>query len=189
MSFLTILGIAVGLAMDTFAVAIATSISLGRVSGRQVFRFSFHFGLFQAVMPVLGWLAGGAVVDFMRGWDHWVAFAMLAFVGGKAIYDAYRGEIEAERVKRDPTRGLSLVFLSTATSVDAFAVGLSFAMLRVAIWYPCVVIGIVTSLLTLAGMLAGGRVSRRFGERVEVLGGLILIGIGIKILFQHLVAN
>lgn len=186
MSLLVILGIAIGLAMDAFAIAIATSVSLGRVSRRQLFRFSFHFGLFQAVMPFLGWLAGSSIARYIYTWDHWVAFGLLAFVGGKAIYEARRKPTpETEPARKDPTRGWNLVILSIATSIDALAVGLSFAMLNITIWYPCVIIGIVTAVVTSAGMLLGSRVGARFGRRVEILGGAILILIGLKILFDH----
>lgn len=185
MSALALLGIAVGLAMDTFAVAIAASVSLGSVSARQVFRFGFHFGLFQAMMPMIGWLAGSTIEQYIVDWDHWVAFGLLALVGGKAIYGAFTQKKNG-RPQSDPTRGWMLVTLATATSIDALAVGLTFAMLQVRIWYPCLVIGIVTAAFTITGMLTGSRLGRRFGQRVEVLGGLVLIGTGIKILVQHL---
>ena len=189
MSLFVILGIAVGLAMDTLAVAVATSVMLGGVTRRQVFRFSFHFGLFQALMPTLGWMAGTSVVGYIQDYDHWIAFGLLAFIGGKAVYEALTGkEKEREAEKSDPTRGLSLIILSTATSIDALAVGLSFAMLQVRIWYPVAVIGVVTAAITCFGMLVGSRLGARFGHRVEVFGGLILIGIGLKILIQHLAA-
>ncbi len=189
MSLFVVLGIAVGLAMDTLAVAIATSVMLGGVTRRQVFRFSFHFGLFQALMPTLGWMAGTTVVGYIQGYDHWIAFGLLAFIGGKAVYEALtEKEEEREAEKSDPTRGLSLIILSTATSIDALAVGLSFAVLHVRIWYPVAVIGVVTAAITCLGMLVGSRLGARFGQRVEVFGGLILIGIGLKILIQHLTA-
>ena len=185
MSFVALMGIAVGLAMDATAVAIATSILLDRVDGRQVFRFAFHFGLFQAAMPVVGWLAGRGLRELIESWDHWVAFALLALVGGKAIVDAARGVENSDAHTSDPTRGLSLVVLSVATSIDALAVGLSLAMLEVVIWYPAAVIGVVTASLTVCGMLAGGRVGRRLGRRIRILGGVILLGIGVKILVEH----
>ena len=184
MEFLSILGTAVGLAMDAFAVALATSISLGTVTRRQVFRFAFHFGLFQAMMPTLGWMSGRAIVPYIHTWDHWLAFALLTIVGGKAIYEAI-WEMDEDEAKSDPTRGWSLVALSVATSIDAFAVGLSFGVLRVSIWYPALIIGIITAGLTMSGMLLGGRLGSKFGQRMEVVGGLVLIGIGIKIVVQH----
>jgi len=185
MSVLVIVGIAVGLAMDAFAVAIGASISLEKVSGRQLFRFSWHFGLFQALMPVLGWAMGQTVAEYIASFDHWLAFGLLGYVGGRAIYEAVKpGDDEGD--KGDPTRGWSLVMLSVATSIDAFAVGLSFSFLSVDIWYPAFVIGVVTGLITLTGMMLGSRLGARLGQRVEILGGVILIGIGLKILFQHL---
>lgn len=186
MNLLLILGIAVGLAMDTFAVAIATSISLGKVSKRQLFRFSWHFGLFQALMPLAGWALGQTVAVYISTVDHWLAFGLLTYVGGKAIWSAFKKDPETDSPKSDPTRGASLVMLSLATSIDAFAVGFSFAFLDVAIWYPAVIIGLVTALITLTGMLIGGRLGSKLGKHVEILGGLILVGIGLKILVEHL---
>lgn len=185
MSLLEVFGIAVGLAMDTFAVAIATSISLGRVSGRQLFRFSWHFGLFQALMPLGGWALGQTVAVYISAFDHWLAFGLLTYVGGKAIRGAFKKDAESE-APADPTRGASLVILSLATSIDAFAVGLSFAFLDMAIWYPAVIIGVVTGVITLSGMLLGSKLGSKLGQHVEILGGLILVGIGLKILVEHL---
>ncbi len=182
------MGIAVGLAMDALAVAIATGIVLGNVSGRQTFRLSFHFGLFQFLMPVVGWLAGLSVERYLSGYDHWLAFGLLGFIGGKMIYEALRGG-EGERAAVDPTRGVSLVLLSVATSVDALAVGLSLGVMRIRIWYPAVVIGLVAGCLTAAGMHLGAPLGNRLGRKMEVFGGLVLIGIGFKILIQHLVPH
>lgn len=185
MNLLVILGIAIGLSMDAFAVAIAASITLHPVTRRQVFRFGFHFGLFQALMPVLGWLLGSTVVHWVAAFDHWIAFGLLAYVGGKAIVDALRHD-DDKNAASDPTRGWSLVVFSVATSIDAFAVGLSFACLGVSVWYPAVVIGLTTGALTSLGMLIGARLGARLGKRMEVAGGLVLIAIGIKILVDHL---
>lgn len=184
MSLLTIIGIALGLAMDAFAVAVATSIALTPVSGRQVFRFAFHFGLFQAFMPIIGWLAGSHLSRFIAAWDHWAAFALLTFVGTKAIYQAFT-QRHQDVPRSDPTRGWSLVLYSTATSIDALAVGLSLGFLDVRIWYPCILIGCITAALTTIGMLIGSRLGSSFGKRLEVLGGFILIVIGLKILLEH----
>ncbi|MDY0002421.1 MAG: manganese efflux pump MntP family protein [Polyangia bacterium] len=188
MTPLTLLVLAIGLAMDAFSVAVATSVSLPRLSGRQVFRFAFHFGLFQALMPLLGWLCGQTVVEWVAAWDHWLALGLLTFVGGRAIWDGLRsGKGPSETGPRaDPTRGWSLVVLSIATSIDAFAVGLSFAWLGVSLWLPVAVIGLVTALLTALGMALGRRVGARFGPRMSILGGLVLIAIGVKIVVDHL---
>ncbi len=184
MDFLTLSGIAVALAMDAFAVALGTGVILERVTGRHLFRLAFHFGLFQALMPILGWLAGSTVQQYISAFDHWIAFALLAFVGGKMIREALR-EDRAESAPADPTRGLTLVMLSVATSIDALAVGLTLALLEVTIWLPALVIGLVAAAFTAAGLLLGRRIGTAWGKRVEILGGLILIGIGLKILLEH----
>lgn len=170
--------------MDAFAVAVATSVLLRRVSGRQVFRLAWHFGLFQAMMPLIGWFAGRSVVTLVSAYDHWVAFAILSIIGARAIHSAFSGEDPAQR--GDPTRGLSLIVLSIATSIDALAVGLSFAMLNVRIWYPAAVIGLVAMTMTTLGMLWGSRLGEKFGRGVEILGGVVLIGMGLHILISHL---
>jgi len=185
---ITLLGIAVGLAMDALAVAIATGIVLGKVSGRQTFRLSWHFGLFQFLMPVVGWLAGLSVEGYLSGYGHWLAFGLLGFIGVKMIREAMRGP-GAEKSVSDPTRGLSLVVLSVATSVDALAAGLSLGVLRIRIWYPAVVIGVVAGALTAIGMHLGAPLGNRLGRKMEVLGGLVLIGIGCSILFRRLFSH
>lgn len=171
--------------MDAFAVAIATGIVLGEVSGRQLFRLSWHFGLFQFLMPVVGWLAGVTVAERLSAWDHWLAFGLLLFIGGKMIRSGIRGG-DADAGTRDPTRGVSLVLLSVATSIDALAVGLSLGVLGVRIWYPAAVIGVVTCGLTAAGMRMGRVLGKAVGNRMEVAGGLVLVAIGVKILVEHL---
>ena len=183
MDFITLFGIAVALAMDAFAVALATGAVLERVTGRHLFRLGFHFGLFQAMMPVIGWLAGLSVQKWIGAYDHWIAFALLAFVGGKMIHEALSAE--EERDSADPTRGMTMVMLSIATSIDALAVGLSLAVIGVDIWMPSVVIGLVAGILTVAGMLLGRRVGSIWGRRVEIFGGAVLIAIGLKIVVEH----
>jgi len=187
MGFAQLFGIAVGLSMDAFAVAVGTSVALGRLHPRQVFRLSFHFGLFQAMMPVIGWFVGRWVGHFVVGVDHWIAFALLALLGVKAIREALARD-EDEPLGHDPTKGLNMVMLSVATSIDALAVGFTFAMLGVDIWYPSAIIGVTTTTLTVVGMRLGSRLGERFGRRMELVGGLVLIGIGAKILLDHLLA-
>ena len=184
MDILTLLGIAVALAMDAFAVALAAGLTLPRLTGRHLFRFGFHFGLFQALMPVIGWLAGVTVRGYIEDFDHWLAFGLLTLVGGKMLWEALHGEAEDAR-EGDPTRGLSLVMLSIATSIDALAVGLSLAILGLTIWTPALVIGLVAGILTVCGMLLGRRLGQAWGTRVEICGGLVLIAIGIKIVLEH----
>jgi putative Mn2+ efflux pump MntP len=184
MSWPSILGIAVGLSMDAFAVAIAAAVTLPRVTPRHVFRLAFHFGLFQCLMPILGWLAGRQVAPWIETFDHWLAFGLLTFVGGKMLWEAWSSEPEETRV--DPTRGWMLVTLSVATSLDALAVGLSLAFVRVSVWMPSVAIGLVTGTLTALGIRFGSRLSRRWGRSAELVGGVVLILIGVKILLGHM---
>lgn len=184
MGVIEILLIAVGLAMDAFAVSIAAGTS-GRLSGKRgIFRLSFHFGLFQAMMPVIGWYAGTHIAALIQAVDHWIAFFLLLFVGIRMI----RGGLHPaeETFSSDPSRGATLVLLSLATSIDALAVGLSLAMLSVRIWQPSAVIGIVTAGLSVVGIQAGKFIGRRVGSRMELAGGVILILIGCRILLTHL---
>jgi manganese efflux pump family protein len=183
-STLTLLGIALGLAMDAFAVAIGAGLQLCGATPRQTFRLAWHFGLFQAFMPIIGWLAGRTVAHYIAPVDHWIAFGLLAFIGGKMIWEAFHHDEDAEVC--DPTKGWRLVMLSIATSIDALAVGLSLALLGVSIWYPALVIGIVAGVLTIIGMELGKRFGALLGRRMEIVGGIILIGIGVKILVEHL---
>lgn len=181
-------GIAVALAMDAFAVSMSISALLKDVHPRQTFRLSFHFGLFQALMPVLGWYTGNLVGQWFLAYDHWIAFFILWAIGGKILYQSIFGSEKANRgeKKGDPTRGLSLVMLSVATSVDAYAVGLSFAFIGVSIWFPSFWIGITAGFLTLVGMQLGSYVGRKFGKSMEIIGAILLFIIGLKILFDHL---
>ncbi len=184
LDLLSLFGIALALAMDAFAVALAAGAVVAPVTRRHLFRLGFHFGLFQALMPVVGWLAGLTLRSSIEAYDHWIAFGLLALIGGKMIREALAPERE-EPPAGDPTRGWTLVMLSVATSIDALAVGLTLAMLGVEIWLPSLVIGLVAGILTVAGMRLGDRVGSLWGKRVEIFGGLVLLAIGFKILFEH----
>jgi len=186
MILIELTGIAIGLAIDAMSVAIATSLILGRPNFGQVFRFAFFFGLFQAGMPVIGWFAGQSIESLIRTWDHWLAFTLLAAIGVKAIYEALKGD-ENGMMSGDPTRGLPLLVLSVATSIDAFAVGLNFGILEVNIWFPALIIGVITAALTTAGMLFGKLITSKARHVMQIFGGLVLIAIGVKILIEHLV--
>ena len=185
MQFISIFLIALGLALDCFAIAISGSISMRTLSFLQVFRASLVFGLFQAVMPVLGWLAGRTVVDLIADYDHWVAFTLLALVGGRMIWESFRPR-DSSRQGTDITRGFLLLTLAVATSIDALAVGLSFAFIEISIMVASLTIGVVTFAVTVTGFLIGRKAGHLIGKRAETMGGLILIGIGIKILLEHL---
>jgi putative Mn2+ efflux pump MntP len=183
MSWLTIFGIALALAMDAFAVALAAGAVINPLTRRHLFRLGFHFGLFQALMPIGGWLVGMTVQKWIAAYDHWIAFALLVVVGGRMIIEAF-AEHE-EKSASDPTRGLTMVVLSVATSIDALAVGLSLAMLGVSVWLPAAVIGLVAGVLTVIGMLLGRQLGGNWGKIVEICGGLVLCAIGLKILLEH----
>ena len=174
--------------MDAFAVAIASGVKMGAVHKRQFARLSLSFGLFQFMMPVIGWFLGLTVRSFIENWDHWVAFGLLAFIGVNMLRESCgKGTGEKERSGSDPTVGWSLLVLSVATSIDALAVGLSFAVLNRVIWAPAVLIGVTCAILTCLGLYLGKALSRAeiVGKRAELIGGLVLIGIGITILIEH----
>jgi len=185
-SLIEIIAIAVALAMDAFAVSVAAGVNLRKVSGRQTFRLSWHFGLFQALMPIIGWGAGRTVQEIIASFDHWIAFGLLVIIGGRMVIGAIRGD--EEQVKdAEPTKGWSLVMLSVATSIDAFAVGLSLAMLRVSVWFPALVIGLVAGVFTVGGIQLGGYVGRRLSiaRYAALIGGVVLLIIGGRILYEH----
>jgi putative Mn2+ efflux pump MntP len=185
LDFLSILMIAVGLGMDALSVAIGIGAASRMLTPGPVLRLAASFGLFQFAMPLAGWLAGRTVADHIGRYDHWVAFLLLTFVGGKMIRDSFRHEKERTHAG-DPTRGMTLLVLSVATSIDAFAVGLSFAFLKAPIVHASVIIGIVCFLMTAAGMVFGQKLGELFGKKAELAGGLVLLCIGIKILWDHL---
>ena len=188
MPFLTLLAIAVALAMDAFAVALATGICLREARTAQTLRMAGAFGLFQALMPVAGWLLGLTVHAYIEAYAGWIAFGLLTLVGGKMVWEALHPEPEDEVcTPKDPTRGAQLLLLAVATSIDALAVGLSFSVLGQPIVLPAVVIGVVCFALTALGVRLGclfGSVSA-ISRYAEILGGVTLIGIGLKILTDN----
>jgi putative Mn2+ efflux pump MntP len=183
MGFVEVLIIAVGLAMDAFAVSLGAGTSGRATGGRAAFRLSFHFGLFQFMMPVIGWFLGTKIAPLISSVDHWIAFGLLVVVGLRMIRSGLNQD--GEIYTTDPSRGLTLVVLAIATSIDALAIGLGLAMMRVKIWYPSVIIGVVTGGLSLLGIQMGTRLGARFGKRMEVAGGILLNLIGLRILASH----
>lgn len=180
MNIFEVLLIAIGLAMDAFAVCLGVG-TIQEASGpRRTFRLAWHFGLFQFLMPVLGWFAGKFILSYISPYDRWLAFGLLAFVGVRMIQS---GRSPGNReMGGDPSRGWSLVLLSVATSIDALAVGLSLGLLGITIWYPAAVIGVVTGLICWFGVILGNRLGAKFGPRMEMIGGAMLIIMGLKIL-------
>lgn len=186
MYILTTLGIAVALAMDAFAVAIATGVCLQQVSPRQTFRLSWHFGLFQALMPIIGWTIGNSIERYVATYANWVACIMLALVGSNMLKEALSRDDSKDLClqRKDATKGLTMVMLSVATSIDALAVGLSMSMLKVSIVYPALIIGLVAGLFTIVGLHLGQKISRItwISTWAEIIGGLVLWLIGLNIL-------
>jgi len=177
--FLEILFIAVALGCDAFAVGMGVGIRF--CAPRQVFRLSFHFGLFQFLMPLIGWFLGTQFIGPFQRWGPWIACALLLFLGGKMLYESLRSG-EREAVRSDPTRGVSLIMLSLATSIDALGVGFSLGVLGKSLFLPAVCIGVTAAAMTWVAMKLGNKISNLFGRGVEALGGVILILIGLKFL-------
>ncbi|MDD3051729.1 MAG: manganese efflux pump MntP family protein [Candidatus Cloacimonetes bacterium] len=184
MHFATILLISLGLAMDAFAVSVSSGVVLTCFRKRYALKIALFFGVFQAVMPLIGWSAGLTFRNYISAVDHWIAFALLSIIGGKMIYESL---ITCEKEKScNPENIMVLLMLAVATSIDALAVGISFSCLEVSIITPALIIGIVTFVLSFAGVFIGNKFGSIFENKMELIGGLILIGIGIKILVEHL---
>ncbi len=177
---LTVGGLAVGLAMDATAVAAAAGLSAPDGSRRRALRLSFHFGLFQALMPLIGWAAGRGLQDLVDPYGRWAAFVILAVIGSRMIISSLKKKDPAKGP--DPSRGFLLVALSMAVSIDALAAGVSLGLLGAGILVPALVIGLVTALMSLVGYRLGAALGRRAGSALEALGGIILILIGLKTL-------
>jgi manganese efflux pump family protein len=188
---LQILLIALALSMDAFAVSIGSGVCVPYIKPYHAIRASLAFGFFQFAMPLLGWLLGSAFSSLIRGFDHWIAFGLLAFVGAKMILESFKLEDPAacsdeERAKGDIRNAGTLLVLALATSIDALAVGLSYSVLGAPILLPSAIIGGVTFALCAAGIEFGKRIGARFERWAELAGGVVLVGIGAKILVEHL---
>lgn len=180
---LTLLAIAFGLAMDAFSVSVASGTTVRSNRKKEAFKMAFSFGAFQSFMPLLGWLAGVKILDFISEVDHWFAFALLLLVGCKMIYESKKSETHIEK----GNQGLcTLLILSIATSIDALALGLSFAFLKVFIINTIIVIGAVTFTLSFVGATLAAEFKNLSPNKIEILGGMILIIIGFKMLIEHL---
>ncbi len=184
MQLLTILLIAVGLSMDAFAVSVVAGSVYRELKVRHALRMALFFGGFQAIMPIIGFLAGKGLIEYISAYDHWIAFGLLLFVGGKMIYESLK--IEAAEKNLDPSNLLVLLTLSVATSIDALAIGITLSILTSGIVTAAAIIGLVTFTLSYAGILIGKRFGHFFESKIEIVGGVILIAIGLKILIQHL---
>jgi putative Mn2+ efflux pump MntP len=184
---LTVFGIGVGLAMDAFAVSVVCGAVFGQLHILHAVRMALFFGVFQSVMPLLGFAAGKTFEGVIGVYDHWIAFILLVAVGGKMIYEAFKIE-EVESKPADPSSLVTLLVLSLATSIDALAVGVTLSLVTHSIAGAVIIIGVITFVLSYAGYCIGKRFGHFFENKIEILGGLILIAIGCKILIQHLLA-
>lgn len=180
MRFYEIVLIAVGLAMDAFAVSVCKGLKMSKVDYKYTFIIALFFGVFQAAMPIIGWFAGKQFEAYITSVDHWIAFILLAFIGGKMIYEAIKNEGEGCCDLKYDFKEITL--LAFATSIDALAVGISFAFLQVEIWSAASYIGVITFILSIIGVLVGVK----FKSKAEFAGGIILVLIGIKILLEGL---
>jgi putative Mn2+ efflux pump MntP len=187
MTHLTIILLALALAMDAFAVSIASGIARKDLRIKHSLVIASWFGIFQAIMPLLGWLSGIRLQRFICEIDHWIVFALLFFIGCKMIYEAFR--IETVEKKADPMNVAVLFSLAIATSIDAFAAGIGFALLDIGVAEPVIVIGAITFIMSFIGVWIGDRGAHFFEKKMEIAAGLILIGIGIKLLLSHLTAG
>ena len=183
MSLFEIIALGFSLSLDCFAVALALSAGGHLRDKRAAFRISFHFGLFQALMPIAGWSVGAQLEPYVASFDRWLAFALLGFVAVRMILASRKG-VQKDS-PGDPSRGWMLVTLSTATSIDALAVGLGLAALGVVIWYPSVIIGCVTMIVSVVAIAGGQRASRALGSRAQIIGGIVLLVIAFTVVFFH----
>lgn len=181
--------LALGLSMDAFAVALCKGLEMKKINYRNGAITALAFGLFQAGMPLLGWLLGKQFAQYITNVDHWIAFALLAFIGGNMLKEAFAKDDDCHCKNYDKIDWKELMMLSVATSIDALAVGVTFAFLQVAIAPSVTLIGVITFALSFIGVLLGNRFGMRYKKKAQIAGGVILILMGLKILIEHLIAG
>jgi len=183
MDTISIILIAIALSMDSFAVSVINGLTITDLNVKRVLTISFFLSIFQAIMPLIGWFVGIGIRKYIEELDHWIAFLLLSYIGVKMIYEGLK---KNDIVKDSELKILTLIGQSFATSIDAFAVGISFALLNLSIVTPVLIIGIITFGFSLIGLQLGKYFGKRIGKSVEILGGILLVGIGFKILIEHL---
>ena len=186
MGFAELFLIGVGLSMDAFAVAVCKGLGMRKLRVRQMLVIALFFGGFQALMPLLGWFLGSQFAAYITNFDHWIAFLLLCFIGGKMIQESRSAEANACPAGSERLDLRELLLLSVATSIDALAVGITFSFLSVRIVPAVLLIGCTTFLLSIAGVLAGNFFGSKYKNTAELAGGIILVGMGVKILVEHL---
>ncbi len=185
MDIITIIIIGIGLAMDAFSVSVTDGIILKKPRLASAAKIALFFGGFQFLMPVLGYLLGSAFARYITAFDHWLAFGLLGFIGAKMVWEAFHEDDECGEIK-NPLDTYTLFILAIATSIDALAVGITFATMSVSILFASTIIGVMTFAICLLGVYLGSWFGNLLGNKAEITGGLVLIGIGIKILLEHL---
>lgn len=189
MGILDLFVIGVGLSMDAFAVAICKGLGMHRINLRHAFVIALFFGGFQALMPLIGFFLGSYLAELVNPIDHWIAFGLLAFIGAKMLWDAFKSDADdgqSDSAQEEALDLKELLMLAVATSIDALAVGITFAFLEVNIWIAITVIGLTTFVLSFAGVVVGNRFGARYERPSTIVGGVVLIAIGVKILLEHL---
>lgn len=189
MTFGAVLSLALGLAMDATAVSAARGVATPRIQAKHVLSVALFFGGFQAFMPLLGWVVGTRIGPVVQAWDHWIAFVLLGAIGGKMLWEARSNGDEDEEARGTNLYAFKVMLvLAIATSIDALAVGVTLPMLNAPFALSLITIGVTTAILSAAGLFAGHRFGALLGKRLEIVGGLVLIGLGTKILIEHLSA-
>ena len=183
MDIISIVIIAIGLSMDSFAVSITNGLTIREINLKKILIITFSLAIFQALMPLLGWFIGTGFKKYITEIDHWIAFLLLSFIGFKMIYEGIKKNNDSEKSE---LKFLILIGQSFATSIDAFAVGISFAFLNLSITTPILIIGVVTLIISFIGLSLGKFLGTKFGKSAEIFGGLVLTGMGIKVLIEHL---
>ena len=186
MDIITIIAVALGLSFDTFAVSISLGIVRSKILFRQAIPVALVLGIFQAGLLVIGYFLGSIISDVVKAADHWIALILLAVLGIKMIIEGIKSD-EKNEIK-NPDSTLTLITIAVGTSIDAFAVGVSFALLNIRIWLSGIIIGVVTFLASMIAIRIGKSAGTMLGKKVEIVGGLILIAIGIKIFLEHILA-
>jgi putative Mn2+ efflux pump MntP len=186
MDIITLILIAIGLSVDSFAVSVSSGLILNQITFKKALRIATSLAVFQAVMPLIGWFIGHRIESYVESFDHWLAFGLLFIIGGKMIWESFKKDDLNKKI--NPLELKVLIGMSIATSIDALVVGVSFAFINVNLLLTALIIGLTTGFFSMLGILFGKKTGIRFGKNMEIAGGLILIFIGAKILFEHLTA-
>ncbi len=181
---ITIFLIGLSLTADTFAVSITTGLSVSKIRFNQAIRVAAILAIFQGAMPIIGWTLGINIKEYIANYDHWIAFILLAFIGGKMVYESFKNEEIDNNINR--LKLFFIVSIAVATSIDALVIGVGFAIMNIKIWVAATIIAALTFIVSMLGMLIGKKTSNLLGKKMEIIGGIILFAIGLKILIQHL---